>query len=190
MSFSLTLPLLLSGWLSLGRHGRLVCDEQARVLWYNDQLLECLKVTRTFRIDRDSFSIASKKEQSAFISFVQGNEPDIVIWLKDENERPVLALQIQRITMPGMPASFGLRFTNTEDFLSADFRHFETFFNLTKQEALICRRKLEGMTVQDIVEAEGKSFDTVRFHIRNIYRKVGVSSREEFFANLRFFLFN
>jgi len=190
MTFSLMLPLVLSGWLSLGRHGRLICDEQQKVLWHNDQLAQFLPATRAFRIDRDLITITGKKEQTAFQDFIRSGNADIVLWLKDENDRPLWALQIQRIMTPGVPTCFGIRFAQTDDFLAADFRHFETFFNLTKQEALICRRKLEGKTVQDIVEIEGKSFDTVRFHIRNIYRKVGVSSREELFANLRLFLFN
>lgn len=53
-----------------------------------------------------------------------------------------------------------------------------------------CRLLLQGHTVQEIVEAGSKSPDTIRFHIRNIYQKIGVSSREALFARLRPFLFD
>lgn len=150
-----------------------------------------MRTTRAIRLERDVLVLTSKKESTALADFIRDETvPVTVIWLNDEADQNRWVLQAQRIKVPSVPLAFGLRIADGKGFLEGDYHAFESFFGFTRQETAICRLKLQGLTVQDIVETEGKSHDTVRFHIRNIYRKVGVSSREELFANLRHFLFS
>lgn len=187
---ALALPLVLAEWLSAGRHARLICDEQQRIAWHNDRFEELLVSTRIVKVDRDHFTLANKKEQATLTDFMRSEgEQLLVMWLADEGRHPDWVLQGQRIHAPMVPTAFGLRIANYVDFLASDYHAFESFFGLTRQEAAICRFILHGKTVQDIVDSNGKSEDTVRFHIRNIYRKVGVSSREKLLAHLRHFQF-
>lgn len=186
----LVLPLILAGWLSTGRHGRLICDAQQKVLWYNQSFQILSQKTARFLISRDQLVFTNKNDQSLFINFIEHpSADDAAFWLQDKDGLLKVAVQCQRIKAFSVPDCFGLRIAENTDFLASDFRHFEAYLNLTRQETMICRLMLQGRTVQDIVEICGKSQDTVRFHVRNIYRKMGISSREELFANLRHFLF-
>lgn len=188
---ALALPLVMAEWLSAGRHSRVIIDDQQRVLWHNPNFSDFLSRSRALKMDRDVIVLSNKREQTALADFMRSeSEQQMVIWLSDGSGQPQAVLQGQRLQTPMVSMAFGLRIADGDDYLAADYHDFDKFFGLTRQEAAICRLKLQGKTVQDIVESEGKSNDTVRFHIRNIYRKVGVSSREELFANLRHFLFN
>lgn len=101
-----------------------------------------------------------------------------------------MVLQCRRLEVPRFGSAFGLRFMNASKSLERDFLHFEQTFGMTRQESAICRMLLQGHTVQEIVDAVSKSPDTIRFHVRNIYQKIGVSSREALFASLLPFFFD
>ncbi len=187
----LVLPLLLSGWLSSGRHARMICDIHQKALWYNQNFVSLCDRTGRFSLLNERFSFVSKADQTRFSDFVSDDaQDDTAFWINNREGNPVIAVQCQRIRLPTTSDCFGIRLAENDDFLASDHRHFESHFNLTRQETIVCRLMLQGKTVQDIVEIYGKSHDTVRFHVRNIYRKMAISSREELFAKLRHFLFS
>lgn len=49
---------------------------------------------------------------------------------------------------------------------------------LSKTEKMVARLLLRGMTEREAAEEIGRSHNTVHVHTRNIYRKLGVSSRK------------
>lgn len=55
-------------------------------------------------------------------------------------------------------------------------------FGLTRTEQRIVARLLQAKDVAEIAALESCAPDTVRTHTRNVYRKLGVSSRSELFA--------
>ncbi|MFN3815124.1 helix-turn-helix transcriptional regulator [Brevundimonas sp.] len=59
---------------------------------------------------------------------------------------------------------------------------FAPYFDLTRSEAAIVKRLVDGQTPAAVAEQLGLSIETVRTHIRRIYNKLGVSSREQLFA--------
>ncbi|MEH6665383.1 MAG: helix-turn-helix transcriptional regulator [Brevundimonas sp.] len=83
-----------------------------------------------------------------------------------DDEEPLVALTFQ----PADP---------TERYVWADFA---PYFDLTRSEAAIARRLVGGQTPSDAAEALGLSIETVRTHIRRIYNKLGISSREQLFS--------
>nr|WP_254628415.1 LuxR C-terminal-related transcriptional regulator [Plantibacter sp. MCCC 1A11337] len=56
---------------------------------------------------------------------------------------------------------------------------------LTATERRILQLSAEGRTRQDIAQALYVSANTVKFHFRNVYRKLGVDSREDALATAR-----
>ena len=67
------------------------------------------------------------------------------------------------------------------DDVRADFKRI---WDLSAGETRILAMTFQGLTVQDVAEASELSVETVRTHMRNIYIKVGVCSREALFATL------
>ena len=57
-------------------------------------------------------------------------------------------------------------------------------FSLTETEKRIVLSLMNGLTVSDISKRTGSTLLTVRTHIKRIYEKMGVNSREKLFAQL------
>lgn len=191
LGLALALPLLLAEWLSASSNPRLICDAQGRVLWHCPNLARWLEGGGAIKLERDCLTLVDKRAQAALTEFLLDPcRPDTAIGFEDGGAGNRSVLQCRRLQVPRCPAAFGLRILSGSRGIEGDFRHFEEDFGLTRQEAAICRLLLHGQTVQDIVESEGRSPDTVRFHVRNVYQKIGVSSREALFAALLPYLFD
>ncbi|WP_292106882.1 helix-turn-helix transcriptional regulator [Brevundimonas sp.] len=72
----------------------------------------------------------------------------------------------------------------SERYVWADFA---PYFDITRSEAAIVKRLIGGQTPLAVAEALNVSIETVRTHIRRIYNKLGVSSREQLFATIALF---
>lgn len=186
----LGLPLFLAVWLSGGRTSRILCDAAQRILWHCPDLEALAADGRTIKLERGQFALGDKRAQAALSDFLaRADLAETAIGLLSEDSRLQMVVQCQRLEVPALGTAFGLRFVSAGDGRDDDLRHFERHFGLTRQETAVCRHLLQGRTVPEIVAMEGKSPDTVRFHVRNLYHKVEVSSREALFARLRLFLF-
>jgi DNA-binding NarL/FixJ family response regulator len=53
------------------------------------------------------------------------------------------------------------------------------FRGLTSTESAIVALIEQGMTVREIAKRRGVSYETVRFHVRNILRKVGARNQKQ-----------
>jgi DNA-binding CsgD family transcriptional regulator len=61
-------------------------------------------------------------------------------------------------------------------------RDASTLDELTPQEIQIARQLAEGKTTREAAAAIFLSPKTVEYHLRNVYRKLGINSREELAA--------
>jgi DNA-binding CsgD family transcriptional regulator len=57
-------------------------------------------------------------------------------------------------------------------------------YGLTETEKKIASQLIKGQTVSEIASRNGNTVLTVRTHIKHIYSKIGVNSREKMFAHL------
>lgn len=177
-------------WLSASQFPTVICDAQQRVLWHSANLPAYLEDLTSIRLERYHLSVSDKRTQAALSQFFQSPDASTaVIALEAEHHGKRHVLQCRRLRVTTDVTAFGLRMICDDGYRESAVLHFDEYYGLTRQETLICRQLLRGKTVQEIVEAANKSSDTIRFHIRNIYQKVEVSSREALLAKLRLFLF-
>ena len=64
-------------------------------------------------------------------------------------------------------------------------RDASTLDQLTPQELQIARQLADGKTTREAAAAIFVSPKTVEYHLRNVYRKLGINSREELAAALK-----
>lgn len=87
------------------------------------------------------------------------------------------------------PASnvFGITVAEATEQNRASYEHLDTAFGLTKAEHRVLLALLDGNEAEALAAMHGVSVETTRTHIRSIYMKVGVGSRERLFARLQHF---
>lgn len=52
---------------------------------------------------------------------------------------------------------------------------------LSPTERTVLQHLMQGMTEREVAQALNRSHNTVHVHVRNIYRKIGVSTRKALF---------
>ena len=98
-----------------------------------------------------------------------------------------LILSARRITNGDSMAYYGLIARRTDD-VNAHLMGVEEAFRLTSAEVRVLKLLLKGHTAQAIATRLSVSIDTVRTHIRRLYTKLEVASREALFMRLRPFM--
>lgn len=183
--------MMMGEWLSASRHARLITDSQQLVLWSNANFQQLLSEDTGIRLERDHMVLTDRKAQAALTRFVQCTDDDhIAIRFGAMASGSDHVIQCRRLKSGPNGDAFGIRIICAHDGIEADFRDFGKSLQLTVQEAYICRQILEGKTVNEIADLCRKSRETIRFHVKNVYQKMGVSSREAFFVKMRVFLFD
>ena len=82
---------------------------------------------------------------------------------------------------------FGLSMTRTN--APPGYHELDTAFGLTKAEHRVLLAMASGKEADRLTREIGVSIDTIRTHIRNIYAKLDVNSRESLFAKVQPFRF-
>lgn len=101
-----------------------------------------------------------------------------------------LVVSARRITQSEEAPFYGLVARRTDE-LDTRLLGVDEAFRLTSAEARVLKLLIRGKTAQAIATHLDISVDTVRTHIRSLYTKLGVSSREALFMRLRpYMLFN
>lgn len=78
----------------------------------------------------------------------------------------------------------GLTLRRASDAVSVGVSNLEAAFQLTRSERNVIETLFAGQTAEQIGESQKLSVGTVRVHIRHIYEKLNVSSREAMFHKL------
>jgi len=110
---------------------------------------------------------------------VRGDDTEIAIIAPDPGSEPVLvrAAAVDEdhvclvLAVPGRNGTMQLR-------------ELQALFGLTACEARIVMDLMEGCAPQTIAERRRNSIHTIRAHIRQCHRKIGVRTREELFSRI------
>jgi DNA-binding CsgD family transcriptional regulator len=79
----------------------------------------------------------------------------------------------------------GIVFYRSGSEFKARYADLEKVFQLTAAEHRVLLKLLDGQTADEIAELLRVSIETTRSHIRQIYLKLSVTSREGMFSRLR-----
>jgi len=172
-------PALLGEWIDSDPYPRVILDMNHYIIWQNAASRAFVESGDGIEQRGDIFAFVDKAcdqglTQMMLSSVVSGNSGTV----SDLDRSTRYALVDQRLSSPDKALVCGISYRRVDQMRYADLK---SIFILTKAEDKILRQLLQGMVADHIAEENATSLDTVRSHIRSIYSKLGVSSREALF---------
>ena len=112
-------------------------------------------------------------------------KPVATLCLKAQDGDGHLLFRAQELTRDYGPQCFGIRFHRSGSEFRARYVDLDIAFNLTRSEHRVLLQLADGRSAEEAARNLGVATETARSHIRQIYAKLNVSSREELFSRIR-----
>ncbi|MBC2778757.1 helix-turn-helix transcriptional regulator [Parasphingopyxis marina] len=186
---SLRLSPLLLHWISADTDWRVLVDADLRLIRANERASAFLNAEdkdKLFELVDDRLRVTDERVQSELRTCLRcGDAPGYVFVPKSDRHESDQLLRVKMLSKARGKRIFGLRLitsrVNTEEKLG----ELRDVFGLTPKQYQLIVEMLRGKTADDAAEAMNISIETARSHIRGIYAKLNVASREELFARIR-----
>jgi len=177
-------------WLEAEGGPRLIMERSGRIVWTNARARRILAEGPCLSTVNGQLVAPTRERHQqlrTYLDNLRGGPEVAVLTSADESKPPVVIIGCSLRLDSGDYLGLRLRqVSDTPRMLVADLT---PAYKLTGTERQVVRRLIEGETAEAISRANNQSIDTVRTHIRNIYNKIGVSSREALFARVFQYLF-
>jgi DNA-binding CsgD family transcriptional regulator len=171
-------------WFTQDRHARLLIGLDAKILWWNDSAIDVLRECSSIRIRDDHLRFQNSVDQRAFDTYLirlTAKLGTLAISL-DEGCGTLLFRGHLAENTPVRAA--WLEIVRDNEAFRSIYCDVDAVFGLTPAEARIVEALLHGQTVAMIAASLTVSVNTVRHHIKKIYGKIEVRSREELLDRL------
>jgi DNA-binding CsgD family transcriptional regulator len=154
-----------------------------RVVWANRATLALAADGEDLTIHNGVLHFGDKAVQQDFRETLNRLGDEVCAWcFKRRGRDDHYVVSIERLAPEDEPPAVAMMFTETSRERQYVWCDIGSIFGLTRAEAAIVRR-LAGGDRADVIAAElGIALDTVRTHIRRIYAKLEVNSREQLFS--------
>ena len=165
---------------------RLFIDAERNVVWRNDAA-DALLADRSDVEIRGGQLVADDRGRHALLTEFLAQEGDgpRTLCLPCSDGDGHLVIQANNVGNGSGPHAVSLTIHLTGSRFEARYADLRAPFGLTNAEHQIVIQLVRGRTAEHIASDTGSSVGTVRTHIRNIYAKLDVSSREMLFYRLR-----
>jgi DNA-binding CsgD family transcriptional regulator len=176
---------LALAWLDHDYTPRCVLADDLSVLWANIAARSALARRRDLEV-RDGALYATKPQhQGELLAFLRSSGAGIsTLCLPRSSGKGHLLLRAQRLSWSEEPA-YGVSFFGTGEDYVHRYADLDVAFGLTQAENKVLLRLLDGHDVEQLAQLLEVSVETVRSHVRKIYQKIGVRSREALFRAAR-----
>ena len=171
-------------WLAMDVRARLIVSRALDVRWANQSALECLGAQAMMHVRAGELVCKTPPMHLAVSNFVATlSERVHTLALEDDEGDDVLLLRGWAVMREEETlACLELALDRPE--FRPDYRDVQAVFGLTSAENRTVNELLAGYTVTTIAARLGLSVGTVRTHVKRIYSKVCVTSREELLGRL------
>ena len=167
-------------WCQNSRVPAILAQANSNVVWSNNAGSALLAERDHFSLRADKLTCMESSQGILFHAFVEKKMLDLSSWISQRDSSIMIVLREE------MPCNElrGLSFLHVGaavDYLWADFG---PVLSLTAAEVRVSQRLIEGAGAEGIARSLGVGVETIRTHVRRVYNKLGISSREELFARL------
>jgi DNA-binding CsgD family transcriptional regulator len=181
-------PDPLSIWARRDTRALLVVDDDLNICWRNDAAVELLGRAPTVTICDGLLVPCGMRAKATFRSFVRASSERLSTLCLQANDTDHMLCTAISLVDGEKPRKTGISLRLTSDAVSVGAVTLEAAFSLTPSERTVVQTLLAGHTAEQIGSQLRLSVGTIRMHIRHIYDKLGVSSREAMFHKLIPFL--
>lgn len=178
---------MLLTWLDADESARLIVDDQLKISWANGTarrwlserspiaaIKERLCLGDSTLILRALLTRAAVKPEGTCVPIANGTDHLIICARRvgAQRLRSMFGIHVRRTDQPPMEVPVGVA----------------EAFRLTASEVRVLEQLCRGVTAQEAAVELGLSVETIRTHIKRLYQKVGVASREALLSHLRPFM--
>jgi len=172
-------------WLGVDATPRLICTQCCSLLWTNGAGQDALARGGALELRDGLLQAGDRNGQYLFARFVAelGPLPGSVALPFPDGDGHLL-LRGRQIGGDSESRYLGIAFHPTGSGFRALYADLDKVYQLTPAEYRVLGEMIDGRTADAIARLMKLSIETVRSHIRHIYSKLRVSSREELFSRI------
>ena len=172
----------LAEWFDSDRRGRLIVDHDLNLRWCNKAGRALLSGRGPLLLRDGVLRPRVKSEAARFGAFMRSATDQVSAYCMRTGEDLHHLVLVAR-ALDSLPLTAVTAYFSGEAFLYA-WADLCGAFGLTGVERETAQALAGGFTAEGIAQRTRTSVKTVRTHIRHVYSKLGVSSREELFHKL------
>lgn len=171
----------LAAWTETFRTPAFVCSSEYHVLWSNSAAITMFEAGEPFLLSGSRLQVADKAQAASFQSFIADLESKTEpgAWIYRADHEASLLIRGDAVRVQGQAPAVGLMIYATGAQARYVWGDFGRLLGLTSAETGVVKRLVGGETVDIIAENLIVSVETIRTHIRRIYNKLNISSREQ-----------
>ena len=156
------------------------------LLWANDAAHEMLAEGTHITLDEDTVILRIDGLRAMVEQAIRArNDESLFLIEHSEAIGSDLLVRLERLPDADDKAYFGLQLIRHAPIPGGWSEMLAAHFQLTPKQSQVLVRMISGESGEDIAKALGISVETVRTHVRDVYAKLRVSSREELFVRVR-----
>jgi DNA-binding CsgD family transcriptional regulator len=159
----------------------LVLTLDQRIVWANPSAMELVDRTDEFNVANGVFACTDKVQAIEFKAFI-ATVKALDTWVCRLSEDRHIIFRGEAVLPEGLAPGVALMLIEAQSERRYLWADLIKAFGLTRTEAVIARRMVDGSGAVEIAEALSVSIETVRTHIRRLYAKLSVNNREKMFA--------
>lgn len=172
----------LAGWIGQERRARLIVTPAGDALWISAAARALIDAGSPLHIQGGRLTGTTPQISERLQSLLASVDASAPCWVLEERDAVIWAQQIETVG----PVRIGLTIRPIKEELEitalADARQ------LTAAEARVVGMMLGGAETGRIAQALDISVETLRTHVKHVYRKLGVNSRGGLFATALVFV--
>jgi DNA-binding CsgD family transcriptional regulator len=168
-------------WLDADRESRILVDSELVILWRNSAARLDLDKRRDLQDRNGVLTAVNTGNQPALDDAVRKGSNFCFQRIDGDGH---FVIRSQRLQIDG-DIFFGVRFFGTGGDYIEEYDNLDVAFGLTKSETRLLVDMMNGLDAIRLSQAYGVSVETIRSHVRSIYLKLSVNSREALLHKVR-----
>jgi len=174
---------VLDRWANLEARPRIIVDLHLNLVWSNAAADTAMAEGREVALRDGGFVLVDGSEMAGLRAFVAGATELVSAWCSTAGDGEAVLFRGWRIESAQGPL-VGIVFHPSGVRYAPHWADFSRVFGLTLSEFKVALRLLDGIQIEAVSEELGIAIGTARIHVRNLYGKLQVSSREAMFRLL------